>query len=313
MTREKQLETLHKIRELNFNIAWNNDELRREQNRCFPSPPAAPTMPEIRKSYPVVKSNRKYDWKTSFGVAGAGILLSIMFITISSIIPIGFFWYLSSLANIFFACAAIIWPIGFTVWWYEKRKQDVNNILNSAEYKAKCAQIDLEYKAAVEKATNTYNNAVHEYKTVTIPKYEEEKRKFEEVRNSAVQELKHKLEEDNKELDFLYDSTKILPSPYRSVNAIEFITNYMDTSDASIEDAILSYDRNLQLDLDNQKLSEQIRENDIKDRMANAQEAANDIAERNNEIAEQTRRDANRAAFIAAVQRHNTNKHLKRM
>ena len=125
--------------------------------------------------------------------------------------------------------------------------------------------------------------------------------------------MKHKLEEDKKELDLLYDSTKILPSPYRSINAIEFITNYMDTSDASLEDAILSYDRNLQLDLDNQKLSEQIRENDIKDRMANAQEAANDIAERNNEIAEQTRRDANRAAFIAAVQRHNTNKHIKRM
>lgn len=125
--------------------------------------------------------------------------------------------------------------------------------------------------------------------------------------------MKHKLSEDEAELDFLYDSTKILPSPYRSIKAIEFITNYMDTSDASLEDAILSYDRNLQLDLDNQKLSEQIRENDIKDRMANAQEAANDIAERNNEIAEQTRRDANRAAFIAAVQRHNTNKHLKRM
>ena len=313
MTREEQVKTIQRISELNFNISWNEDELRREQSRTFQSPPAAPVMPELRKAYPVVKSNRKYDWKTSFGVMGAGIVMSIMFSIISSILPVGFFWYLVSGANVFLTSASILWPIGFTIWWYGKRKQDVDDTLNSAEYKAKCAQIDKEFEDTVARATAVYNNAVHEYKTVTIPMYNLEKQKFEDVRNAAVRKLKKSLVEDKAELNHIYDSTKILPSPYRSEHAVEFIKDYMETSEGTIHDAILSYDRKLQMDIDNQKLAEQIRENDINDRMADAQEAANDIAARNNEIAEQSRRDANRAAFVAAVQRHNTNKQLKRM
>lgn len=313
MTREAQLETIQKISKLNFDIAWNTDELRREQSRTFQSPPAAPVMPEMRKVYPVVKSNRKYDWKTSFGVMGAGIVMSIMLGIISSILPVGFFWYLVSGANVFITSASFLWPIGFTIWWYGKRKQDVYDTLNSAEYKAKCAQIDKEFEESVSRATAVYNNAVHEYKTVTIPMYNLEKQKFEDVRNAAVQKLKKALSEDKCTLNAIYDETKILPSPYRSERSVEFIKEYMETSNGTVEDAILSYDRKLQMDLDNQKLAEQIRQNDINDRMAYAQEAANDIAERNNEIAEQSRRDANRAAFVAAVQRHNTNKQLKRM
>ena len=68
--------------------------------------------------------------------------------------------------------------------------------------------------------------------------------------------------------------------------------------DSTTKEAIDLYDRDRQRALEAQRIE------------ALAEQTA--ALEEQNAIADQARRDANRAAFVAAVQRHNTNKYLKR-
>ncbi len=95
-----------------------------------------------------------------------------------------------------------------------------------------------------------------------------------------------------------YETTRLIPLTYREIEKLAYILAIMESSDYTVKEAIDLYDRDRQRALDQQRLE--------------ALAEQNAALEEQNAIADRARRDANRAAFVAAVQRHNTNKYLKR-
>ena len=94
----------------------------------------------------------------------------------------------------------------------------------------------------------------------------------------------------------------------------------MKTSNYTVREALEIYDRNRQMELTRQHIAAQQNTAQELAYQNSALDAQNEllymqaqIADEANAIAEEARRDANRAAFIATVQRHNTNKALNRM
>lgn len=78
----------------------------------------------------------------------------------------------------------------------------------------------------------------------------------------------------------------------------------ISTSDYDVRQAIEYFDKSQQRALEEMRLQEQQQANAL------AMEQ-NDLLDRQNSIAEKARRDANIAAAVGAVQRHNTNKTIK--
>ena len=78
----------------------------------------------------------------------------------------------------------------------------------------------------------------------------------------------------------------------------------ISTSDYDVRQAIEYFNKSQQRALEEMRLQEQ---------QANALAMEqNDLLDRQNSIAEKARRDANIAAAVGAVQRHNTNKTIKK-
>lgn len=91
----------------------------------------------------------------------------------------------------------------------------------------------------------------------------------------------------------------------RLVYALQYIYDMISTSDYNVRQAIDSFDKNEQRRLDIMRLHEQQQANAL------AMEQ-NDLLDRQNTIAAKARRDANIAAVVGTVQRHNTNKTIKK-
>ena len=92
----------------------------------------------------------------------------------------------------------------------------------------------------------------------------------------------------------------------------------MRSADYSVKEAIEIYDRKKQMELTQQYIAAQQETNQHMAYRNSALDAQNEIlymqaelAAEANDIAEEARRDANRAEFVRAVQHHNTNKYLK--
>ena len=108
-----------------------------------------------------------------------------------------------------------------------------------------------------------------------------------------------------KELAALYGETRIVPAQYRRVDALQYIYDMISTSDYDVRQAIEYFDKSQQRALEEMRLQEQQQANAL------AMEQ-NDLLDRQNSIAEKARRDANIAAAVGAVQRHNTTKTIKK-
>ena len=134
-------------------------------------------------------------------------------------------------------------------------------------------------------------------------------KEYKNGKNNAIQNI---LNTSTEELSNHYENTKIIAMQYRTIPALQYIYDMISTSDYDIMQAIDLYDRSEQRKLDAERLEEQRR-------LTEQQKTANELAAVNasllqeqNEIADKARRDANIAAAVGAVQRHNLNKTLKK-
>lgn len=88
------------------------------------------------------------------------------------------------------------------------------------------------------------------------------------------------------------------------MDALQYIYDMISTSNYDVRQAIEYFNKSQQRALEEMRLQEQ---------QANALAMEqNDLLDRQNSIAEKARRDANIAAAVGAVQRHNTNKTIKK-
>lgn len=292
MTREEQFSTIKQLRDLTADLEWQQDTLDELEWSSY-DPPAKPILKTYTKpAYPEPKSSMRFNWRV-FNYFWA--ITALIFLGICKLFDTPIFLLLH-----------VAITIGYVMKYREMKKADVEKVRNSAEFKAKLKQIDDDYDSLVSAAKAKYEKDMDEWKNDLMPRYEIDKVKYEAKKREDIANCKDAITHDKREISRIYGETKILPTAYRSLPILEYIEEFMASSNFDVNRAIENYDREQQRCIDEKRFQQEVYYNQLQEKMVDAQERANSIADR-------ARRDANRSDFVAAVQRHNTNKHLKRM
>lgn len=292
MTREEQFSTIKQLRDLTADLEWQQDTLDELEWSSY-DPPAKPILKKYTKpAYPEPKSSMRFNWRV-FNYFWA--ITALIFLGICKLFDTPIFLLLH-----------VAITIGYVMKYREMKKADVEKVRNSAEFKAKLKQIDDDYDSLVSAAKAKYENDMDEWKNDLMPRYEIDKVKYEAKKREDIANCKAAITNDKREISRIYGETKILPTAYRSLPILEYIEEFMTSSNFDVDRAIENYDREQQRCIDEKRFQQEVYYNQLQEQMVDAQERANSIADR-------ARRDANRYEFVAAVQRHNTNKHLKNL
>lgn len=292
MTREEQLSTIKQLRDLTADLEWQQDTLDELEWSSY-DPPEKPVLKTyLKPAYPEPKSSMRFNWK-AFNYFWA--ITALIFLGICKLFDTSIFLLLH-----------VAITIGYIMKYREMKKKDVEKVRNSAEFKAKLKQIDDDYDSLVSEAKAKYEKDMDEWKNELMPRYEINKVKYEAKKREDIANCKAAITNDKREISRIYGETKILPTAYRTLPILEYIEEFMTSSNFDVDRAIENYDREQQRCIDEKRFQQEVYYNQLQEQMVDAQERANSIADR-------ARRDANRAEFVAAVQRHNTNKHLKKM
>ena len=189
---------------------------------------------------------------------------------------------------------------------YRKQKAaTIERIRNSAEYQQQCTAARMATNQQQLDFDEAYTKAKEEYDSVLLPRYQAARSAWETEHQAQIRKEEQELAQAKKELAALYGETRIVPAQYRRVDALQYIYDMISTSDYDVRQAIEYFDKSQQRALEEMRLQEQQQANAL------AMEQ-NDLLDRQNSIAEKARRDANIAAAVGAVQRHNTNKTNKK-
>ena len=280
MDKNNQIETVKKALELEQYIVDKKNTLNTLSTKRFKNAPNPPICVQINRSYPVVKSNLPID-------------------KVKAIVPTLIFWP---------------WILIYYFGIYKKEKlADEERIRNSDEYKAQCAALDLEFDKQQESENKKYKEAKMIFDTETMPKYQQELKEWTDKHNAEINDNKRKLSNAESELSSLYNNTNIIPMQYRDIPALQYIYDMISSSDYDVKEAIESYDKKVQRDLDMHKINEQQIANQLAYEQNQLAYEQNALIDEQNYIADKARKQANAAALVGAVQRHNTNKSLKKL
>lgn len=278
MATEVQIETVKRALELERAVAAAKREHARLSSQSYSARPAPPKKRQVqRKPDPPIVPTIKFHW----GI----FILSI--------------------------CLLVLPFVYYFGYYRPKRNREIEEIRNSPEYKKQCADLEAEYQRECAEAEREYREAMEKYNNVTLPEYEKKRKEWTEQHNKDVKGALDKLTALKKELGTLYDETKIVPSQYRTIDALAYIYETVSTSDYSIREAIDAYDKSEQRKLDEARLREQQQANILAERQNRLADEQNDLLNEQNRIADKARKEANLAAAVGAVQRHKINKTLK--
>lgn len=282
---EAEIKNLKKTLDLEIFIREKQTVLRRLVNESFHDAPDEPQRTVLTAVYPDVHSQLKF---------------------------------LKTVETWVWIVLVLIWPLGLYFLFKQKKEfdvmkeNDVANIKNSEVYLSQCAQIDKDIAEQQAKIDKQYEMDLKEYNEKILPSYNQEFDAWTKEHNSQIVEVKDALDTARNDLLNHYSDNKLLPPvQYRKIEIMQYIYDMISSSDYDIKQAIDMYDRNEQRKLDEAKLREQQEANEHQ-AMANrlAEEQAYLLQEQN-KIANKARKEANAAAIVGAVQRHNTNKYLK--
>lgn len=191
---------------------------------------------------------------------------------------------------IFVVVSVAITPIVTAILVYfdfkKTKPKYAEKVRMTPEYKERCAAIDREVR---EKQINAerryadklaaYDRALHEYNTVVLPKYEQEKRAWDDQRRKEIAILEVQNTEQQKELAAHYEATKVIPVQYRSFSTLKYIYDLMSTSNFTISQAIANYEQRKQRDMEAERLRTEQARYEQQRRAAEAEERAADAAE----------------------------------
>lgn len=284
-----KVETLKKVLDLEIYIKKSQNKLSGLHNMSFSSAPQPPVCQKINKTYPDIKAQIKFNW-------------------IIALAPLAVSLILARLSPIWGSMLIILSPIWIVVYYfaiYRKQKaENIEQIKNSAEYKAQCAEIDAECDKKQAIANQKYEEEKILYETETLPNYQKKLDEWTAKHEQQIKQAENDLSNAQQNLSLIYQETKIVPSQYRTIEALKYIYDMVSTSDYDVTYAIDSYDKQKQRILDEARLREQQLANQLADEQAQ-------LLIEQNAIAEKARRDANIASAVGTIQRHNTNKILK--
>ena len=299
MNHEEQLGVVRRALELENLVARAEGTLKNVR-RNKPKPPSRPARQVIEKKYPELTPQTK--------LFKPGCLVSIA----ALFLGFGGIWHwLMSDGDIsgFIAIAGIV-VVFLSLWWgfryaitdySREQEEDLERQRNDAAYLEQCRAIDRDVAQRQAEADRAYEEAVKDYNTNIFPKYEEKLAAWEELLSQA--ESTEALAKEEREKHYL--ETSLIPMMYRNRDVLKFVCEFMETStDYDIKESIEMYERKEQSKREERAIEAQQDANWL----ANQQNA---LLDRQNEIAENTRRDQNISNAVAAWQRHKINKSLK--
>lgn len=290
MEKIKQVEAVKKALDLEVFVSKTQAEYKSVSSEKFKSAPPAPQREVFTAKYPKPKSELKFIEFLKKTETWLWIVAAVTFMLGGPLLLIAYRFY----------------------QFVNYKKEDKLRIQNSDEYKAQCAEIDKEIAEKQAQADAVFNEKMAEYDNVIMPQYKEELNAWKENHNSKINKLSSDLEEARTELLNHYDATKVVPIQYRSIDALRYIYNMISSSDYDVKQAIENYDRQKQRQLEEARLREQQIANEIAEEQAQLLDEQAYLLEKQNDIARKSRRDSNIAAVVGTVQRHNTNKYLKK-
>ena len=252
-----RVEILKKVLELEKCIAEAKEKLKTAKRARFRSVPVAPKRTEYQKTEIPIKPTIKYNWIIALIPLWAGAILLILGGILGAISP-GAGLSLNSIAT-FLGTFVVIWPIIYYFAFYkQQRKKNIEDIRISDAYRAECAAAEEERKKKQAEADDIYQRKMDEYNNITMPAYHKEKAEWQAKKDSLIHEIEVFLKNKMEELENIYASTKIVPLPYRKIDALQYIYHVVATSsDYSIKEAIDMYERQEQKKLDEEKIREQ--------------------------------------------------------
>lgn len=307
MEHQEQVECLKRVLEYETQVASLKKALNDEESKTFGKQnPIPPVKRTVQFTPPTVMHGCKINWLEMLLPAGVNIALIMLTNSLNYLIS-GFSFVFESAMAMFIPATVFIWPLIYYFAIYRKNKEAaIEKVINSEEYKQQYAIAKAEADKLQQNYDEEYAAAKNEFDTVTIPKFQQEYAEWKKEKDKRINQLNQELIKAQNDLTELYEQTRIVPVQYRSIYALQYIYNMISTSDYDVHQAIDSFDKSEQRRLDTLRLQEQ--------RHANALATEhNDLLDEQNYIAEKARRDANMASVVSAVQRHNTNKSLKKL
>ena len=298
MTREQTIDVIKSAKELTTNIRRLRTQRDNLREKTFRDPPTAPVKQTVKEVVPdpedYIKTHMNSTSALALFLGGGAVGCGLYNLT-----RIGFFcvWGLYLL-------------LGYFIYAKYKHNKEYNEILNSDDFKLACNDAHGEYLYRCNQAQEEYEAAMFDY-NCAMKAYNDEKKAFFEDIKTKIDNLSSAISNNEYALEALYTETKCVPEKYRTEEALTYLYNEMTNSTYTLNESFMSYDRHRQYELDQQRLEEQRIANELADANYRAQQEANALAEEGNAIADKARRDANIAAVVGAVQRHNTNKYLK--
>ena len=297
MTRDEQIKTLEDILVLEANALQLSDDIKRLKHQKFRNPPKAPDrFVEHYPLYPAKKISFKVVWAIT-------IVISILSIGIS----------MYDMQWLCFVGPLVGFGIAMGLYAIDNMNYKADCVLAEEE----CKKRNDREREAYEKELNTFQEALKRHRQEKAEWEAEHKAEYE----SAAKEYNDTIDAINS----IYDDSKLVPLQYRNVEVVSYLYDYMSSSEADIQQGLVSYDSHVQHELTQSHIREQKITNALTDRSNEiAQHQAeltmeqnmiaarqNELAEESNAIAEKTRRDQNIAAAISILQRHHTNKKLR--
>lgn len=293
MEHEKQVEVVKQALELETQIQVLEQFLPEERAETYAEPePRPPVRQEAHYTEPPIRHGCKVNWLLMLGPAGITLVLS----TFSN----------SAFLVWMFVLTLFVWvPVYYFALYRKQKAATIEKIRNSAEYQQQCTAARVAANRQQQEFDEAYTKAKEEYDSVLLPRYQAARSAWEAEHQAQIRKEEQELAQAKKELAALYGETRIVPAQYRRVDALQYIYDMISTSDYDVRQAIEYFDKSQQRALEEVRLQEQQQANAL------AMEQ-NDLLDRQNSIAEKARRDANIAAAVGAVQRHNTNKTIKK-
>lgn len=194
-------------------------------------------------------------------------------------------------------------PLGAYAY-HKQKKGDIERIRNSEEYKAQCAEADRKFDQIQAEKDKEYEEEKKQYDSVILPEYNKKLEQWTISKEEKISNVQQELNELSKTLSDIYESTKIVPIKYRTIDALQHVYDIISTSNYDITYALDDYNKEQQRLLEEQRLR-------LEEERLYEQQLANDLADEGNQIANKARKQANLGSIVGAVQRHNTNKTLK--
>lgn len=252
----------------------------------------------IKPAYPEVKSSRKINW----------IYLLIPIPIVIALLLLAYITHLYFFRSLYYLVGVAFWPwvIYYLVKLKKAKKQDVIDIQNSSEYINTCRKIDNEYEEELLKAKIEHEKKMDEYNKIVVVEYNKNFDIWKVKHEAELKQANAEFTEAETKLNEHYNSTQLIPIKYHDISILEYIYGIINSSQYSFKEAAEDDERDISRQIEIEKINQQRLANDLAEQQAM-------LTEEQNSIAEKMRRDQNIAAVVGTVQRHNTNKFLKKL